>query len=721
MVDETIVQDIEIEGADAAAGEFQKVGDAAELGLGKIDKAADSATAALGKLSTHVDDTAKKTGTGLKAAGDGAAGLKQLETAALNAGQAFGKFETAAASFGKAVGLIGGAAVGAIGGIILLAKSLNAQLHASDETGKSTKQLTQEYKAQTQVFTQQAVAAVGNARAFSELNHQLVQGTISTEDYFKQNLELHRTQENAKQDALQVAAIEEEATRRRLETVRQLQQEQEKRKILNDLIKKFGADLTNSLLRLGNTAEDFWRQFTSGPSTLARGVDIINDVLERTGTKLLGFYQRIGKAIAGIFNLSDGQKGIDEFSDRVIAFGEEVTTIFEKVIAPAIKSFIGIVQTVADAINGLFGTNVSAGGLIFFGILIKITGAFGLLTTAIGFASKALQFLFLLIIRNPIGLILTALALLAVFLLTKVDWKQFASDAQTAIRNIVKKWEELKQSATDAWEWVKTKALDAWQVITDKWDAMVAFFDSIWQPIRNAATDAWDWIKQTSADAWQFIVDKWNAMVQFFADLWQGIKDKSQEAWDFVSKGFSDAWQRALAFLQPVLDKLGAIWDMAKNVAQAIGLIQSPSRGDSSSDDGGFAGGGEVRGPGTSTSDSIWARVSRGEFVVRAAAVQRYGVSWLHAINEMRANIPKFRDGGLVQMIQQPMLIPALAGGGQVSRKGTGRPIVLNIGGESFHLITNDGDTAEKLGRFATKRRMVAAGRKPAYYGGERQ
>jgi hypothetical protein len=49
---------------------------------------------------------------------------------------------------------------------------------------------------------------------------------------------------------------------------------------------------------------------------------------------------------------------------------------------------------------------------------------------------------------------------------------------------------------------------------------------------------------------------------------------------------------------------------------------------------GAFAEGGEVRGPGTATSDSIWGRLSNGEFVIKAAAVQRYGKGLMNAIND---------------------------------------------------------------------------------------
>jgi len=47
----------------------------------------------------------------------------------------------------------------------------------------------------------------------------------------------------------------------------------------------------------------------------------------------------------------------------------------------------------------------------------------------------------------------------------------------------------------------------------------------------------------------------------------------------------------------------------------------------------GHAGGGPVSGPGTATSDSIPAMLSDGEFVMRAAAVNKYGKGFMHALN----------------------------------------------------------------------------------------
>jgi phage-related minor tail protein len=55
------------------------------------------------------------------------------------------------------------------------------------------------------------------------------------------------------------------------------------------------------------------------------------------------------------------------------------------------------------------------------------------------------------------------------------------------------------------------------------------------------------------------------------------------------------------------------------------------------------AGGGPIHGPGSATSDSILARLSDGEFVMRAAAVNKYGPGFMNAIN-----LGRFAGGGSV-------------------------------------------------------------------------
>jgi hypothetical protein len=69
------------------------------------------------------------------------------------------------------------------------------------------------------------------------------------------------------------------------------------------------------------------------------------------------------------------------------------------------------------------------------------------------------------------------------------------------------------------------------------------------------------------------------------------------------------------------------------------------------------ADGGYISGPGTAKSDSIPAWLSNGEYVIKAAAVAKYGTSLLDHINAMR-----FAEGGAVRYAPQPVRMVAPSG-----------------------------------------------------------
>ncbi|MDC7707251.1 hypothetical protein [Vogesella indigofera] len=93
------------------------------------------------------------------------------------------------------------------------------------------------------------------------------------------------------------------------------------------------------------------------------------------------------------------------------------------------------------------------------------------------------------------------------------------------------------------------------------------------------------------------------------------------------------ASQASIPYVGPVL----AMAAMAAMVAAVMALLGGVKK---------FASGGLVSGPGTSTSDSIPARLSHGEYVINARAVSRLGVSFLDAINGLSAG-PRFSGGRL--------------------------------------------------------------------------
>ncbi len=77
--------------------------------------------------------------------------------------------------------------------------------------------------------------------------------------------------------------------------------------------------------------------------------------------------------------------------------------------------------------------------------------------------------------------------------------------------------------------------------------------------------------------------------------------------------------------------------------------------------------GGYIRGAGTGTSDSIPARLSNGEYVIRAAAVQRVGVSALDALNGMRTPIGRARPGGVARFAEGGLVSPGGGARGELS------------------------------------------------------
>lgn len=85
---------------------------------------------------------------------------------------------------------------------------------------------------------------------------------------------------------------------------------------------------------------------------------------------------------------------------------------------------------------------------------------------------------------------------------------------------------------------------------------------------------------------------------------------------------------------------------------------------------GGYATGGPIRGPGTSTSDSIPARLSDGEWVIQASAVSHYGHAFMDAINNKR--LRKLATGGPVSVPPVPSYSePGLSDSLRDGRTGT--------------------------------------------------
>jgi lambda family phage tail tape measure protein len=126
-----------------------------------------------------------------------------------------------------------------------------------------------------------------------------------------------------------------------------------------------------------------------------------------------------------------------------------------------------------------------------------------------------------------------------------------------------------------------------------------------------------------------------SSLTSGLADILDGTKS--------VSAGFADMAKSIVRALEEAMIKMLVVQPIMRSLSGALGFSDGGLVGGSPAV--AKADGGYISGPGTGTSDSIPARLSNGEFVVRASAVQKHRAV-LEAINADR--IPRFADGGLV-------------------------------------------------------------------------
>lgn len=246
-----------------------------------------------------------------------------------------------------------------------------------------------------------------------------------------------------------------------------------------------------------------------------------------------------------------------------------------------------------------------------------------------------------------------------------------------AVGNLTLRWRRL-------WDNVASGSLDMDTALARGADRALTGFESLGtkaneyaETLRTVVGGAYDWLVQKAGE--------WLAADQAGADtrkqMWTDLGTWIVDTW---TSTFQALYDKASAFFSWLSDKLNAAWSLLGSLPDSAPLAGGSTVG-------GMASGGMVRGPGGSTSDSILARLSNGEFVMRSAAVQHWGPQLLHAMNALRGPLPGFADGGLVA---------AAPGAGKT-------PIVLSLDGQRFSMMSDDA-VAESLLRTARKRGMLS-------------
>jgi hypothetical protein len=475
----------------------------------------------------------------------------------------------------------------------------------------------------------------------------------------------------------------------------------------------------------------------------------------------------------------------------IVDLGAAIVKVVQNIIVPAFQTLGAILQTVATAINGIFGTKLTGADVAVVLLLAKMVGAFtllagvlklvggglGLLRTAftamaaagtvLGTAMQALGGVFGIIRLAVTGLVAAfgavpiaiaaigvAVGFMAALIARAIDWSAFAERARSAFNAILSfaagfgvsmaaQFQALVQAGLALWNGFVTAAQLAfagigagasalWSGLQTLWSLGAGALGGIWNSVASTATSAMEQIGASAAALWTLVVPAWQAGIDAVGLLWEQLKAAAQAAWQSLVGGVAATWdaiasawsagvERVIGYLTKLRDFAVGVWNAIVEAAKRAFGAQQQAAG--AAGGGGFAEGGPVFGRGTATSDSIPAWLSNGEFVLRAAAVKKYGLSLLNSLNRMRIDpeaFARFADGGLVRPMQLLMPQPLRFAEGGLVPPGNGsalRPINLTLGADTFAGLLAPENVAQKLMQVAVSKQIRSAGRRPGYYG----
>jgi hypothetical protein len=720
---EDLVSQIKVTGGDESAAQIEQFGNKGAESFDKLAASAKKADAAVSKASDNIAQGSKKAAAGLQEVSNvkidpaAARGLKDIQEGTTRLVESFKKTSEAIGRFTERVLAISAAGAAAGAGLAVAAKNIAKTVDGtSDSLEKQTTAQIDANNSQLNAIT----ATINFNSQTRQLQKQFAQGTITFQDYRDKLRDINQSYTEQKRVAAQV----EEATAAVKLENEKLQKTLKDRTAFNELVSTFGGPLTTSLISFGRVVETVRQGVVNafGPG-LAAVIDIISNTLGSNTSAIVKFFQEASGKLSTLIKtngpaiqlfLENAGKAAASIFDGLIAAGPAILNFFNNTLAPAISGVVAGLTAIANTINSVFGTKLTAGFLVILLLLIQMSGAFKLFFALLTTGSQAVAVLGGIISTLGIIPFLGWLAVIAavsaaLFLLLKnVDWAAFAAAAQSAIGSIIQFFTNLVSAAVTGKD-----------NIVNAFTAMVAFFAALPATIGGAFTTLWTTVVNLATAAVTAILTAFGTFVTFvqglpdqigalFVALGQTIVDSFNSAIDTVKNTLKGLLDAAISFLQPVID-------MLTKIAQ----LTASSGGGGSGQAGpvAAASGGHIRGPGTSTSDSIPAWLSDNEFVVRAAAVRKYGVGLLNAINRGNFKMPKFSMGGLNMVAPAPRT--HFAEGGSVRTSGL-QALNLSLFGEDFTGLLMPDDVADKMTKFAIARQTRSAGRKPNWIGGNR-
>ena len=319
-------------------------------------------------------------------------------------------------------------------------------------------------------------------------------------------------------------------------------------------------------------------------------------------TRIANVQTSLTKVITAALNGDDMSKPIQQFADRV----SEIAPILVKGF---VNGFLGVAQAIPSMIPPVVQAIIDSAPTIFNGIMQLVTELLSMLPEVAQMITDAIPTLvdsLVLALTDPESLSKILQATIQL-LLSSVNafptlLTALADNLPTIVQNIVDFLLEPEnlQAIIDG----------AVQLFTGLVMAVPQILGSLLEAFGTLLGNLWDWIVQSFGE---FA----NNFGTFIGDIFRNAINGVLE---FIENFINGPIDLINGFLDVINDAFG--W-LGVNIGH-IGRVQLPR----------LAGGGIVQGVGTDTSDSNLYALSKGEYVIRAAAAREIGYDNLDKMNE---------------------------------------------------------------------------------------
>jgi hypothetical protein len=719
MADDDIVQRIVIEGGDEAQKVFTEIAKGAAQAFGQLEGALEQATAAFVGLGAAAVAIGGALIGGLLAltenASRSAEAIEKLSSVTGASVEGLSALSTAAAKFG-----IGGDEI--IRAVDQLSRRLGSDLPAAQEAlATSANKLTQ---------SQIAVAQAQNAVSTSALTAQQTALSLAA----AQTAQSRQAQDFANQekaDAFSVADAQTNLARLRIQLGVQngtISQEEAQDQLAQLARSEQVRKVAEAELALNEKKLKQQRDLEDERQKAAEAAEKVAQLQQKTVTDAIEAEQKrldlVEKQHAAQQAAANDIVKFKQYFDDLAKGGEASLSGLNASTENLRKGVIASLGDGSKALEGFSGHLHELGDTQATAALLKLADIF-----------KAM----------PDGVNKTALAMQLFGRSAGPDMARFLSQGSEAILAEEQRLKDLGLVLTD----VESHNLDAFRkaqnqlgseldVVKEKFAAAVApSYTALLQTATRFVEEHGASIVKMGESANQVLGklgDAWNAVLPAMklvgtvfsavTDAGAAGLDKAVKAVEALTDALAGGLKFAVETVMHIFEGLGAILanpfqfaliavdalitgvaSLIDKVLTFLGLkSQATGTGTAPADTGGglpMARGGLISGPGTTTSDSIFARLSRGEFVINAAAVSHFGANFFAGLNALHA--PALPRMG-------PM--PAFASGGLVS---TGRTLHVTLGNETFRGLVAPEPVALAMERFAVHSQLSSGGRKQSW------